>query len=84
MTKYVVYRRDTKEELGQYDTKAEAVSFARTYTVNNTCETYVRIEERLADGSHLVADIRPVKRKKKVPETNRHNYYIYFGKASGQ
>ena len=84
VTKYVVYQKDTKQELGQYDTKAEAVSFARAYTVNNACETYVRIEKRLADNSHLVADIQPIKRKKKVPETNRYNYYIYFGKASGQ
>jgi hypothetical protein len=67
-------------ELGLFDTKGEAMSFAKQQAMDSDCEVFVELEKRLDGTSNRVADISPIKRKVKQVHERTVNEFLYFGR----
>jgi hypothetical protein len=69
------------KEIGSFDTKGDAMDFAKTYSVDHDCETFIEIEKRLDGSNSRVASLSPqIKRTKRTQQVPA-NKFLYFGKG---
>lgn len=68
-------------ELGLFDTKGDAMSYAKQHALDHNCETFVEIEKRLSGSVHRVADIAPQVKHVKERKEIIANQFLFFGKG---